>query len=179
MKLLVRSFVNGLLLLAPAVVTVYVCYRAFTLVDGWLELPYPGLGFLATVALVTLFGFVASSVLTRWLWNAIDGALERLPGVRLLYSAVKDLFEAFGGERRSFDHPVLVTIDPNAGIKVVGFLTNRDLDRIAPGHVAVYIPQSYAFAGHTLVVPLDRITPLDVKGSDALAFNVSGGVSAP
>ncbi|MDX2193776.1 MAG: DUF502 domain-containing protein [Gemmatimonadales bacterium] len=179
MKLLVRSFVNGLLLTAPVALTLFVCWRLFITVDGWLGLETPGLGFLATVAIVTAFGFLASNVIGRVLVAGLDTLLERLPGVRLLYGAIKDVFEAFGGEKRSFDNPVLVTVDPVAGIKLAGFLTNRSIEKIAPGHVAVYVPQSYAFAGLTLVVPADRVQPLDVKGSDVLTFAVSGGVSAP
>jgi len=61
----------------------------------------------------------------------------------------------------------------------VGFLTKESLDGLGiAGHVAVYLPQSYNFAGQLLVVPADRITPLDAPSAEVMAFVVSGGVTA-
>jgi hypothetical protein len=65
--------------------------RVFATIDGWLGLPIPGAGFIATVLLITLFGFLASSFLTRRMLSMVEGMLERLPFVRLLYSSTRDL----------------------------------------------------------------------------------------
>src|SRR5579872_4311475 len=112
MRRLVSYFVRGLAFVAPIAITVYVCYRifdAFASVDGLLGLrSFPGLGFLLTVASITLVGFLGSTLLARGLLNAVDSAIERLPFVRLLYSSTKDLLNAFVGEKRRFDMPVLV-----------------------------------------------------------------------
>jgi len=63
------------------------------------------------------------------------------------------------------------------GPKVVGFVTREDLDILSlPGHVAVYLPQSYNFAGQVLLIPTERVRPLDMDSSKAIAFIVSGGV---
>ena len=61
---------------------------------------------------------------------------------------------------------------------VLGFVTADSLDHLGlSGHVAVYVPSSYSFAGHLLLLPTDRITPVAVDGPDAMAFVVSGGVA--
>jgi uncharacterized membrane protein len=177
---LARSFLNGLLLLGPLALTIYICVLAFRWVDGWLHLPIPGAGFVATVALVTLLGWVASGVLARGAFEYIDGWLTRLPAVRLLYGALRDVFGAFAGEHKRFTEPVLVEIAEGSGIRVMGFLTQPSL---AAFHllddVAVYLPQSYNFAGQTIVVPRARVTRVSARPTDVLAFIVSGGISLP
>lgn len=179
-RVLARSFLNGLLVLGPLALTVYICVMAFRWVDGWLQLPIPGAGFLATVALVTLLGYVASGVVARGAFGFIDQTLTRLPAVRLLYGALRDVFGAFAGEHKRFTEPVLVEIAAGSGIRVMGFLTQPALDAFdLADHVAVYLPQSYNFAGQTIVVPRDRVTPVKAKPSDVLAFIVSGGISMP
>ena len=86
--------------------------------------------------------------------------------------------DAFVGERKSFERPVLVTIDEGTGLRAVGFLTRESLaDAGFPDHVCVYFPQSYNFAGQMLVVPRRLVTPLAARGADAMAFVVSGGAA--
>ena len=73
--------------------------------------------------------------------------------------------------------PVLVDVN-NAGLKKIGFLTQKDLSKIGlPGEVAVYFPFSYSFAGQLCIVSSDQIKPLDMTASEAMKFIISGGVS--
>ena len=174
---LLNYFLKGIVFLAPLVFTVYVCVRLFTAVDGWLGIPIPGVGFLATVVLITLFGFLASNLLARGLLAAVEGVLERLPFVRLLYSSTRDLLNAFVGEQRRFDKPVMVEVAPGLA-RALGFVTQQSLASIGlPGHVTVYLPQSYNFAGQLLIFPADAVTPVDADSADVMAFIVSGGVT--
>ena len=71
MSRLLNYFLKGVVLLAPLAFTVYVCVRVFVTIDSWLGIPIPGVGFLATVVLITLFGFVASSFITRQMFSAV------------------------------------------------------------------------------------------------------------
>jgi uncharacterized membrane protein len=179
-RALARYFLNGLIVIGPVALTIYVCVLAFRWVDGWLRLPIPGVGFLVTVALVTLLGFVTSSVVARGAIGLVDQLLSRLPGVRLLYNALRDVFGAFAGDQKRFTVPVQVEVLPGSGIRVFGFLTQPALEQLGlAGTVAVYLPQSYNFAGQTILVPRERVTPIDAKPSDVLAFIVSGGISMP
>ena len=85
MRRLLGFFVRGLVLLAPLFVTVWVCWLVFTNVDGWLGLPIPGAGFVATLLLITVVGFLGSNLLTRSAVSLLEGLMARLPFVRLLY----------------------------------------------------------------------------------------------
>ena len=174
---LLGYFVRGLVLSAPLVVTVWVCWILFTRVDGWLGLPVPGAGFVATLALITLVGFLGSNLLTRSVVGLLERAMARLPFVRLLYSSTKDLLNAFVGEKRRFDKPVMFSFIPD-GVKLVGFVTQESMHHLGlSDHVAVYCPHSYNFSGQLYVVPASQVRPLDVASADAMAFVVSGGVS--
>jgi uncharacterized membrane protein len=178
MRRLLGYFVRGLVLLAPLFVTVWVCWLVFTSVDGWLGIPIPGVGFLATLALITLVGVLGSNLLTRSAVNLFEELMGRLPFVRLLYGSTKDLLNAFVGEKRRFDKPVSVDLGADGGVRLVGFVTQDSLPHLGlPEYVAVYCPHSYNFSGQLHLVLATRVHALDVASADAMAFVVSGGVS--
>jgi uncharacterized membrane protein len=178
MKRLFRYFVQGLILIVPAAVTAYVCYIGFTKIDGWLGISIPGVGFVATIVLITLVGFVGTTFVTRTLLSTFEEALTHLPFVRLVYTSTKDLLNAFVGEKRRFDKPVVVAITADGAIKGLGYITQESADSLgALDSVVVYFPQSYAFAGWTFVVPASRVTRVETVSSDFMAFVVSGGVT--
>jgi uncharacterized membrane protein len=178
MKRLLTYFLRGIVLTVPLVVTIAICWIVLTRVDGWLGLPVPGAGFAITIAGITLIGWIGSSFLWTQAERWMDELLDRLPFVRLLYSSTKDLLNAFVGEKRRFDQPVLVALSHDKAVRGFGFITQASLAALGlPGDVAVYFPQSYNFAGQMLVVPSDRVTRLESPSSDVLAFIVSGGVT--
>jgi len=177
MNRFVRYFVNGLLLSAPIALTLYVCWRIFRAVDGWLGLPWHGAGFVVTVLLLTLVGWLANTFLWSTLFGLIEHAMERVPLVRFLYNSLKEVLGAFVGEKKRFDRPVMVTLVPGGNARALGFLTRESLDSLGISDtVAVYLPQSYNFAGQVLLFPADQVTPVDASSSDVMAFIVSGGV---
>jgi uncharacterized membrane protein len=178
MSRLFNYFLRGLVVVVPLALTVYVCAAIFTTIDSWLGLPIRGVGFLLTLVLITIIGFMASSLVTRSLLAALDRVLERLPFVRLLYSSAKDMLNAFVGEKRRFDKPVLVSLSADGSLKVVAFLTSDSLASLGVvGHVSVYMPQSYGFAGHILVVPAARVERINADPAQVMAFIISGGVT--
>ncbi|MDB4915669.1 MAG: rane protein [Gemmatimonadetes bacterium] len=179
MSKFLNYFLKGIVFLAPLAFTVYICVRVFTTIDGWLGIPYPGAGFLATIAFITGFGFVAQNFLTRRALGLIENLLNRLPFVRLLYSSTKDLLNAFVGEQRRFDKPVLVSVFPGGVVRTIGFLTQESLAGLGLSeHVTVYMPQSYGFAGQLVIVPASAVSPINADSADVMAFIVSGGVTA-
>ena len=178
MKRLLTYFLRGLVFLAPVGITAYICYVVFTTIDGWLGLPYPGVGFAISLALITLFGFLASGFITRRLIGMLDDMLERLPFVRLLYSSTRDLVSAFVGEKRRFDKPVMVQLTPEGHARALGFVTQESLEALGlRDFVSVYMPHSYNFSGQMYVFPKSAVTRIDVNSSDMMAFIVSGGVT--
>lgn len=178
MKRLLAYFLQGLVFTVPAAVTAYLCYQGFVRIDSWLGLPIPGAGFVITIGAVTLIGFLGSGLITKTALDWIDRLVGRLPFVRILYTSTKDLLSAFVGEKRRFDKPVLVSLSPDGAIRGFGFITQESLHRLGISDaVAVYFPQAYAFAGHTVIVPISRIQRVNAESSDVLAFVVSGGVT--
>jgi uncharacterized membrane protein len=176
---LFNYFFKGIVFLAPFALTIYVCVRVFTTIDGWLGIPIPGVGFLVTVVLITLFGYLAQGLLTRSVFGVIERVLDRLPFVRLLYSSTKDLLNAFVGEQRRFDKPVTVELYPGGPGLAIGFVTQQSLATMGMSdHVTVYLPQSYNFAGQLLLFPTSAVRPLAADSADVMAFIVSGGVTA-
>ena len=182
MKKLINYFLKGLVIFVPMALTVFLLIWAFTRLDVVLRalfrINFPGVGLLLTVVLIVMIGFTASNFLGRRLFALIEKIFTGFPLVKLLYSAVKDMIEAFAGEKKSFDKPVIATIAPGGAAKVVGFVTQESLENLGlSDHVAVYVPQSYNFAGNVLLFPKDSVKPLSIESSQAMAFIVSGGVS--
>jgi len=178
MKRLSQYFFNGLLVIVPLALTLYVCYVIFIKIDRLMGLKQPGLGVLITVVGITVVGFFASNFLTRNLFSLLDQLFTKLPFVKMLYSAIRDLVYAFVGDKKSFNQPVLVNLFPGSEARVMGFLTREGLANLGMEQsVAVYIPQAYTFAGYLVIVPRDQISPLKIESSKAMAFIVSGGVS--
>ena len=175
---LFNYFFKGLVFLAPFALTIYVCVRVFTAIDGLLRIPIPGVGFLVTIVLITLFGYLAQGLLTRSVFGVVERLLDRLPFVRLLYSSTKDLLNAFVGEHKRFDKPVTVLYAGGPG-RAIGFVTQESLATMGlRDQVTVYLPQSYNFAGQLLIFPSSAVQPLAADSADVMAFIVSGGVTA-
>ena len=178
MSRLFNYFLRGLVVVVPLALTLYVCTVIFTTIDSWLGLPIRGVGFVLALVLITFVGFMASGLITRSLIGALDRLFERLPFVRLLYSSAKDMLNAFVGEKRRFDKPVLVSLSADGSVKILAFLTSDSLGTLGlVDQVTVYMPQSYGFAGHILVVPANRVERIDADAADVMAFIISGGVT--
>jgi uncharacterized membrane protein len=177
MRTLTRSFAQGLLVLAPVAITVWIVWVSVTTLDRWLDTRIPGLGILIAAAGITLIGYLTGNVVGNKLLSWLEAGLQRVPLVRILYNSLRDLFGAFVGQKRKFDKPVAVEMNQH-GLKVLGFLTSEQFDdpQLA-GHVSVYLPESYNFAGNLIVVPKERVHPLDADGAEFMAFIMSGGVT--
>ena len=159
-------------------ITVWIVVYTVTTLDKWLDTRIPGLGIVIAAAGITLIGYLTGNVVGTRLVSFLERGLQRVPLVRILYNALRDLFGAFVGTKRKFDKPVAVEIN-RYGVKALGFLTSERFDdpQLA-GHVSVYLPESYNFAGNLIVVPAERVHPLDADGAEFMAFIVSGGVTA-
>lgn len=178
MTRLATYFLRGVVLTVPLAVTIWVCWIILRTIDGWLGIDIPGAGFVVTMLSITLIGFLGTNLLWNSLVERLEGMLDRLPFVRILYNSTKDLLDAFVGEKRRFDRPVMVAMSADGAVRTFGFITQQSLEKLGlPDDVAVYFPQSYNFAGQLVVVPSSRITRLDAVSSDVLAFIVSGGVT--
>jgi uncharacterized membrane protein len=181
MKTILKYFLRGLLIFVPIVVTVFVLLWAFAGLDkifrDLLRIPIRGLGILATIAVIFLIGFLGSNFVGKKLFGLVEKLFTKIPLVKMLYGSIKDLVEAFAGEEKKFDKPVMASLGKN-GAKVIGFVTRETLTNIGlTDYVAVYLPQSYNFAGNVLLFPKEAVQPIDINSSEAMTLIVSGGVA--
>jgi len=176
LKRIVAYFLRGCLVTAPLGLTIYIVWLVLSAIDQILPFQIPGIGLLVTLALITLIGVLTSNVVGRSLLDVAESILRKLPLVKLVYTSIKDLVSAFVGDKRRFDIPAAVTLA--GGVRLLGFVTRDGLANIGmPDHVAVYIPQSYNFAGYLLLAPRSQVEALDLSASEVMTFVVSGGVS--
>jgi len=194
---LLQLFFQGVIVLAPIGITIWVVLGLFNFVDDILPnvvhaispsfLPkdangnlnkIPGLGFAVVIILVLFVGWVSSLFVVGRLVAVLDAVLEKTPGIKFIYSSVKDFLEAFAGNKKKFDKPVLVNIDA-PDVWRVGFITQQDAHHFGlQEHVTVYVPHSYAISGITYLVPRERVRQLpNVSAADAMKYAVSGGVT--
>ena len=184
MKALFTPFFRGLLFAVPIGATILVLIWAFDKLDAlldveaWFGWKIPGLGMLVLFVIVSALGILSRIFLARWIAERIGALFHRLPGVQLIYDAVKDVIEALLGEKKMFDRPVLVTLEAPINGELLGFVTCDDLAWIGlEGTVSVYLPQSFGWAGQMILMPADRVRPLAADASQVTQFLVSGGIS--
>ncbi len=177
---LFTTFLKGLIFIVPATVTVFVSLWAFRTLDGLLDLPVTGLGFLICLGATLMVGALGTNILFRKTFDSLEKGLTRLPLVKLIYFSIKDLIGAFVGEKKRFQVPVLVDMfGSEPTVKMFGFLTQEEVKFIdLPGHSAVYLPHAYNFSGMTVLVPREKLKRLNENDSARImAYIVSGGVS--
>ncbi len=191
MKKLLNYFFQGLLVVIPIAVTIFVIYKIITWIDNLLpfqipvklpgigEVSIPGLGILTIVIAVTAFGYLAKFFVANPFFVLLERMLERTPLLKIIYTSVKDLIEAFVGEKKRFNQPVLVTVNKESGVQRIGFITQKDLSvlGISSHKMAVYLPFSYGFNGQLLIVPAENVEKIDASGTEMMKFVISGGVT--
>ncbi len=184
MRILANYFFRGLLFVFPLFATLYILIllingvnRIFTrLLFNWLPIEIPGLGLVTALLLVTLLGFLVTRVVTRPIFNYFEQLLTRAPLINIIYTSLKDLTEAFIGERRKFNKPVLVTLAD--GVDRIGFVTDGRLEGLGiENRITVYCPHSYNFSGNLFLVDPSRVRPLDINPAEAMKFAVSAGIT--
>jgi uncharacterized membrane protein len=178
MNWLLKNFLRGLVIVVPIALTIYIVYQTFILLDQLLHFETPGVGVVIILVGVILIGALASNFAIRRFLMLTEAVFTRAPLVRIIYSAIKDLLEAFVGNKRRFDRPVSVSLTDETDVRLFGFVTRDDLADVAlPGHVAVYLPFSYTWDGCLLIVPRSRVQPIEADSTSIMALVVSGGVA--
>lgn len=187
MKRLLTYFMQGLVFVAPFVITGYILWMIFDTIDGllrhWVEKwsghpVVPGMGFIVVVILLTVLGFIGELVVFNPFKRIWGRLLNRAPLLKLIYTSLVDLFSAFVGKEKKFNKPVLVCINKENELWKIGFLTQKSLDELnIPGLVAVYFPHSYNFSGELYLVETKSVKRLDMPPAEAMKFVVSGGVT--
>jgi uncharacterized membrane protein len=189
MSRLAKAFLTGLATLVPVLATVYLVYWLVVTLEsamaGVVRLtpaaPYyaPGFGVAAGVAVILAVGLLMSSVVARRLWHWLEASIQRVPVVRSIYGALRDLTQYFASSDEE-EFRQVVEIRFKGGARLLGFLTRDQAPAAltADGEeaVVVYLPMSYQIGGHTLVIPRDRVHPVDMSFEEAMRFILTAGV---
>ncbi len=195
-KRLLQYFLQGLLVLAPISITIWAIAAAFSFIDGILPniihsiFPrlmedgegnlkrVPGLGFIVIISIILFVGYISSSFVFNKLVSVFDKVLQKTPGIKFIYSTLKDFFEAFAGEKKKFTNNVLANVDDN-DVWRVGFITQNDMEEFGlKDYVAVYVPMAYSVAGNVYIIPKSRVKPItNISATQTMKFAVSGGVT--
>lgn len=189
------TFLTGLFVLLPIMVTLAVVMwligTAETVLGGFIRvlLPgdayLPGMGLVVSLLTIMLVGLLMQAIFFRELVNWVEDLLERIPLIKTVYSAVKDLtgfFSRAGSGSRRFGQVVLVQM-PHLPVRMLGFVTLDDLEGAGlptvegVDSVAVYLPMSYQIGGYTVLLPRSYLTPLDMGMEEAMRFLITAGLS--
>jgi uncharacterized membrane protein len=187
---LFQYFLQGVLIIAPITITIYTIYWVVSSIDNLIPIFYTksedgrfvvqnyGLGFLIIILAICLIGYLSSFFIKLKMFSLFEAMMAKTPGIRFIYTTVKDFFEAFAGEKKKFNKPVLANIDDN-DVWRVGFITQEEVkDFHFVDYVAVYIPASYSIAGNVYLLPRNRVKPItNINATDAMKFAISGGVT--
>ena len=183
-------FIKGTLVLVPIAGAIFLIAWIFASLDNALNLTehflqddhgnplyIPGIGILTIVITLIIVGAVFTNLVTAPISAWFSRTIKKIPLFNTLYSSIKDFTEAFVGDAKKFNEPVLVTVN-EFGLKKVGFLTQRDLSKIGlTDEVIVYFPFAYSVAGQIVVVKSSNVQKLNMSATDAMKLVVSGGVS--
>lgn len=195
-------FLAGIIVTAPIGLTIYLVFITIQAIDrnvrglvpaGYeperfipYELPYgiPGLGIIAALVLLTLIGFLATNLLGRTLLTLGERIVARMPVVRGIYSALKQIFETvFSQSGNSFRQVALVPW-PSAGSWTIAFVTNyvqgEVSQRLGGDLVTVYVPTTpNPTGGYMTYFRRSDVIVLDMTVDQAMKLIISCGVIVP
>lgn len=182
-----RSFIAGLIVMVPLVISVAALVWIFRVVDGtlgplyakWLEREVPGLGILTTAALVLLVGALATNVIGKRILQRTESYLLRVPVFRTIYAPVKQIVVAFSPDNEYGFKRVVLVEEPGRGF-VLGFLTKEfTIDRGAGAEalIAVYVPTNHLYLGDVIIYPRERASYPDITVEQGIRIFLTGGMS--
>lgn len=178
-RMLLGYFFRGLLLIVPIAVIGVVAFEALKWLDQIVHVKIPGLGIVIVLTSIVVIGWLGSTFFYQRLAEIGDDVLRRVPFLKTVYDALKDLMEGLVGSKKKFDRPVMITPLDGSGLAQLGFLTQEDLSHLGidSTHVAVYVPYSFAWSGRLFIVPASSVTPINAKAAEVMKFILSGGVT--
>jgi uncharacterized membrane protein len=181
MKRHLNVFLAGVVIVAPFAVTAYLLWVAASATDrvmrsalGLFHVPMPhwvttpGVGVLAGLVLIYLVGLLTRLYAFRLGVRTLEGLLLRVPVIKGIFEAIRDVLRLFAGNPTNMGQVVRVKL-PGSDVHMLGVLTNRHPRGAADlGKAAVYLPMSYQIGGFTIYVDPKEIEPLDISVQDAL-----------
>ncbi|MGO2510677.1 DUF502 domain-containing protein [Marinomonas polaris] len=189
MNKLITLLLKGLVAVLPIGLTVYLIYWLLATGEAIAQplllllipdaLYFPGLGLIASLAMLVLIGFLVNLYGFRYLVKLSHNIFERIPLVKSIYGAIKDMMMVFNlAEKKEMKS--VVAIEWN-GAQVIGFITGEQTGQQLFGEqdlVGVYVPLSYQIGGMTLYISRDRLTELDIGVEEAMRLALTAGVQS-
>ena len=191
LKIIKRYFVSGVLVVVPIILTIVVIKFIFETVDGLLQpllqklLGYsiPGLGIVVTFLLIILAGLLTRNFIGAEIHRLVEKVLTRLPIIRTIYTAAKQLLEAIAlPSMGSFKEVVMIEY-PRKDAYVICFISNKfklEKDGQLRDFMAIFVPSTPTpISGMVIIVPAEDVIYLDMTIEEAIKYLVSGGVVSP
>ena len=192
----IRSwFFTGLVVTAPVLLTIYITWSAIEIIDNQVAnlLPHfaetayseiPGIGLLIGFALITVIGALAAGFMGRWLISIGESILNRMPVVRSIYGATKQILETVVSAQSDAFREVVLVEYPRKGLWVIGFVTGNtkgEVDTVIDHDmVNVFIPTTpNPTSGFLLFCPKKEVVFLEMEVEEAVKMVVSGGIVTP
>jgi len=190
-------FLAGVLVTAPIAITIYIAWWFVSFIDGHIRplipaaynpenyLPFsiPGIGVLTVLVVVTLIGTFTAGYVGRLVLGLGEGLVERMPVVRTVYGAVKQIFETVLAKKSNAFREVVMLQYPREGVWSLGFITGSahpEVQRVSgEDMVNVFIPCAPPTAGYLVMVPRREVTVLNITVEDGLKLVMSGGIVVP
>jgi len=189
MKTIGSILLKGLVTILPIGLTVYFVYWLGVTTESLLSRPlklvvgeglyFPGMGLITGFLLLFLVGLAVNAFLVRRLLGFGEDLLLRVPVVKTVYSAIRDMTRLVNTDKKKGDLDRVVTLDLGFG-KLIGFVTQEHASTLGIGGgddlVAVYLPMSYQIGGYTVYLPRSRVTETDLSVEAAMRIVLTGGV---
>jgi uncharacterized membrane protein len=191
MKSIGRIFLTGVFTTLPILATIYLVVWLFAALERFLgkqlllllpdEYYRAGMGLLAALVLIFLIGLLMRAWLFRQLIKLGESLLLKIPLIKVVFRALKDLFGLFSDEKSSESLQVVSVQLPGTDMRLLGFLTRSDFSDMPKGvgnedEVAVYLPMSYQVGGYMVVIPRNRVTPVPMSREEAMRFVLTAGL---
>jgi uncharacterized membrane protein len=191
-------FLAGILITAPVGLTLYIAWNLIAWVDNMVlslvpaqynpetYLPFfiPGLGLIVVLVALTLIGALTAGLVGKWVRQSFDLILTRLPVVRSIYGAIKQIVETMlTNQSRAFRECVLVEF-PRPGVWSLGFVSGATPPEIAQrlddDVINIFVPTTpNPTGGYLLFVPRAKVIFLKMAVEDGVKLVVSTGIVQP
>jgi uncharacterized membrane protein len=188
MKPLGSILLKGLVTILPIGLTVYFVYWLGITTESLLSKPiklvvgdnyWPGMGLITGFVLLFVVGLAVNAFLVRRVLAAGEELLLRVPVVKTVYSAIRDMTRLVNTDKKKGELDRVVTLDYGPG-KLIGFVTQEHASTLGIGGsedmVAVYLPMSYQIGGYTLYVSRSKLSETDLTVEQAMRIVLTGGV---
>ncbi len=193
-------FLTGFVILAPLIITLYLAWSFVNWADSWVKpylpqswnpdtyLPFalPGCGLIVAVLVITIIGFLTANIIGRTIVAMSERALERMPLVRGVYKALKQIFQTFASNKEGMFKKVGLLEYPRKDLWSLVFIGGDIKSEVSAllddkyETVPVFLPCTpNPTTGYLVYVPKSEIIPLSMSVEDAAKLLISVGMVAP